>query len=237
MRIIAAIDVIDGQCVRLTQGDFSRKTIYRSDPVELAREMEDNGIRYLHLVDLDGARTGSIKNQKVLELIASATRLAIDFSGGIRTEDDIRLAFGCGAAQVTVGSIAVSRPDLLRQWLGQYGPDKIILGADFRGRKVATGGWKETSEKDIAEFLWEYQAAGIRYALCTDISRDGMLGGASVNIYRELTALEGLSVIASGGIATANDLKELRDAGCEGAVTGKALLEGRITYKEIDELC
>jgi phosphoribosylformimino-5-aminoimidazole carboxamide ribotide isomerase len=237
MRIIAAIDIIDGQCVRLTQGDFSRKTFYRSDPVELAREMEDNGIGYLHLVDLDGARTGSIKNQKVLELIASATRLSIDFSGGIRTEEAIRMAFGCGAAQVTVGSIAVSRPDLLRQWLGQYGPDKIILGADFRERKVATGGWKETSEKDIAEFLGEYQAVGIRYALCTDISRDGMLGGASVNIYRELTAQEGLSVIASGGIATVNDLRELRDAGCEGAVTGKALLEGRITYKEINELC
>ena len=237
MRIIAAIDIIDGQCVRLTQGDFSRKTIYRSDPVELAREMEDNGIRYLHLVDLEGARTGSIKNQKVLELIASATRLAIDFSGGIRTEEDIRMSFGCGAAQVTVGSIAVSRPDLLRQWLGKYGSDKIILGADFRERKVATCGWKETSEKDITEFLRDYRAAGIRYALCTDISRDGMLGGASVNIYRELTALEGLSVIASGGITTVNDLMELRDAACEGAVTGKALLEGRITYKEIADLC
>ena len=237
MRIIAAIDIIEGQCVRLTQGDFSRKTVYHSDPVDLAREMEDNGIRHLHLVDLDGARAGSIKNHMVLEGIASATGLRIDFSGGIRTEDDIRLAFRCGAAQVTVGSIAVRRPDLLRQWLGQYGPDKIILGADFRDRKVATGGWTETSDKDIAAFLLDYRAAGIRYALCTDISKDGMLTGVSADIYRELAAVEGLSVIASGGIATANDLMMLRDAGCEGAVTGKALLEGRITFKEIAELC
>ncbi len=237
MRIIAAIDIIDGQCVRLTQGDFSRKTLYRADPVELAREMEDNGMRYLHLVDLDGARTGSIKNHRVLEGIASATSLKIDFSGGIRTEEDIRLAFRCGAIQVTIGSIAVSRPDLLKQWLGQYGSDKIILGADFRERKVATGGWQETSERNIEDFLREYRSAGITYALCTDISKDGMLAGASVDIYRELTSVEGLSVIASGGIATANDLRMLRDAGCEGAVTGKALLEGGITYNEIAELC
>lgn len=237
MRIIAAIDIIDGQCVRLTQGDFGRKTLYRADPVDLARKMEDNGIRYLHLVDLDGARTGRITNQRVLEGIASATGLEIDFSGGIRTEEDILLAFSSGAAQVTIGSIAVHRPDLLRQWLGQYGPEKIILGADFRERKVATGGWQETSGRDIADFLREYRLAGIRYALCTDISKDGMLTGVSAEIYRELTSLEGLAVIASGGITAVSDLRELRDAGCEGAVTGKALLEGRITYNEIAEIC
>jgi phosphoribosylformimino-5-aminoimidazole carboxamide ribotide isomerase len=237
MRIIAAIDIIEGQCVRLTQGDFSRKTLYRADPVELAREMEDNGIRYLHLVDLAGARTGSIKNHRVLEGIASATGLKIDFSGGIRTEEDILLAFSSGAAQVPIGSIAVPRPALRRQWLGQYGPDKIILGADFRERKVATGGWQETSGRDIADFLREYSLTGVRYALCTDISKDGMLTGVSADIYRELTSLEGLAVIASGGIADATDLMKLRDAGCEGAVTGKALLEGRITYNEIAELC
>ena len=237
MRIIAAIDIIDGQCVRLTQGDFSRKTLYRADPVDLAREMEDNGIRYLHLVDLDGARTGSIKNHRVLEGIASATGLKTDFSGGIRTEEDILLAFRCGATQVTIGSIAVSRPDLLKQWLGQYGAEKIILGADFRERKVATGGWQQTSDRDIGSFLMEYRLAGIRYALCTDISRDGMLTGVSAEIYMQLTAVEGLSVIASGGIANARDLRKLRDAGCEGAVTGKALLEGRITYNEIAEIC
>jgi phosphoribosylformimino-5-aminoimidazole carboxamide ribotide isomerase len=237
MRIIAAIDIIEGQCVRLTQGDFSRKTHYRADPVELAREMEDNGIRYLHLVDLDGARTGSIKNHRILEGIVSATGLKTDFSGGIRTEEDIRLAFGCGAAQVTIGSIAVSRPDLLGQWLGHYGPDKIILGADFRGGKVATGGWQQTSERDIDDFLREYRSAGIRYALCTDISKDGMLTGVSVDTYRKLTATVGLSVIASGGIASVNDLRELLEAGCEGAVIGKALLEGRITYSEITGLC
>ncbi len=237
MRIIAAIDIIDGQCVRLAQGDFSRKTHYLADPVDLAREMENNGIRYLHLVDLDGARTGKIKNHKVLDGIASATTLKIDFSGGLRTEEDIRLAFGCGAAQVTIGSIAVSQPDLLKQWLDLYGPEKIILGADFMERKVAISGWAETSERDIAGFLRDYRASGIRYALCTDISKDGLLTGVSSDIYRELTAIEGLSVIASGGIATANDLRMLRDAGCEGAVTGKALLEGRITYKEIADLC
>ncbi|MEZ4996582.1 MAG: 1-(5-phosphoribosyl)-5-[(5-phosphoribosylamino)methylideneamino] imidazole-4-carboxamide isomerase [Bacteroidales bacterium] len=235
MRIIAAIDIIDGQCVRLTQGDYSRKTIYRADPVDLAREMEDNGIRHLHWLT-STARTGSVKNHSVLEGIASRTGLKIDFSGGIRTDEDISLAFGCGAVQVTIGSIAVRRPDLLKQWLDKYGPEKIILGADFRDKKVATSGWTETSGKDIAAFLGEYRAAGIRYALCTDISKDGMLGGASVNIYRELTALEGLSVIASGGIASVNDLRELRD-GMRGAVTGKALLEGRITYNEIAELC
>jgi len=237
MRIIAAIDLIDGQCVRLTQGDYNRKILYRADPVDLARKMEDNGIRYLHLVDLDGARTGTIKNQKVLEGIASATGLMVDFSGGIRSEKDIRLAFGCGAAQVTVGSIAASQPDLLKQWLDWYGPEKIILGADFRKRKIATRGWTETSDRDIADFLREYRFAGIRYALCTDIAKDGMLTGVSADIYRELTSVEGLSVIASGGITTINDLRELRDAGCEGAVTGKALLEGRISYKEIAELC
>ena len=237
MRIIAAIDIIDGQCVRLTQGDFSRKTCYHADPLKLAREMEDNGIRYLHLVDLDGARTGSIKNHMVLEGIANATSLKIDFSGGIRTEEEIRLVFGYGAAQVTIGSIAVSRPDVLKQWLDQYGPDKIILGADFKDRKIATGGWLETSDIDIVNFLREYRSAGIRYTLCTDISKDGMLTGVSVDIYRELTSVEGLSVIASGGIANVNDLRMLRDAGCEGTVIGKALLEGRITFNEIAELC
>ena len=237
MRIIAAIYIIEGQCVRRTQGDFSRKTLYRADPVELAREREDNGIRYLHMVDLDGARTGSIKNHRVLEGISSATGLKIDFSGGIRTEEDILLAFSSGAAQVTIGSIAVHRPDLLRQWLGQYGPDKIILGADFMERKVATGGWQETSGRDIADFLREYSLTGVRYALCTDLSKDGMLTGVSADKYRQLTSLEGLAVIASGGIADATDLMKLRDAGCEGAVTGKALLEGRITYNEIAELC
>ena len=237
MRIIAAIDIIDGRCVRLTQGDFSRKTQYRADPVEIAREIEDNGIRYLHLVDLDGARTGSITNHRILEGITSATGLKTDFSGGIRSEEDIRLAFSCGASQVTIGSIAVSRPDLLRQWLAIYGPEKVILGADFRERKVATGGWTETSGRDIAGFLREYRNAGIRYALCTDITRDGMLTGVSADIYRELVSVEGLSVIASGGIVNVNDLRDLRDAGCEGAVIGKALLEGRITYDEITGLC
>jgi phosphoribosylformimino-5-aminoimidazole carboxamide ribotide isomerase len=237
MRIIAAIDIIGGRCVRLTQGDFSRKKSYGTDPATLAKEMEENGIRYLHLVDLDGARAGTTENHRVLEEIASATGLVIDFSGGIRSEGDIRRAFSSGASRVTCGSIAVNNPVLLKEWLQIYGPGRIILGADFRDRKVATGAWLETSGREITEFLREYGSYGIKYALCTDISRDGMLEGVSPEIYGELTAIEGLSVIASGGIATLSDLRELQEAGCEGAVIGKALLEGRITYKELRELC
>lgn len=237
MRIIPAIDIIDGNCVRLAQGDYSRKTLYSREPVEIAREFEAHGIKYLHLVDLDGAREGKIRNQSVLEAITGKTGLKVDFSGGIRTDEDLRTAFSCGASQVTCGSIAVTRPDLFLKLLAEYGPEKIILGADFRNRKVATGGWLSGSDSDILSFLRHYRSEGVVYAMCTDIEKDGMLDGPSVEMYQEIVQIEGLSLIASGGISTVEDLKLLSDTGCEGAIIGKALLEGRITFKELAELC
>ena len=237
MRIIPAIDIIDGRCVRLTQGDYSRKTLYSREPVEVARELEAHGIKYLHLVDLDGAREGKIRNHGVLEAIASHTGLKVDFSGGIRTDEDLRTAFNCGASQVTCGSIAVTQPDLFLKWLAEYGPEKIILGADFRNRKVATGGWLSGSETDVITFLRQYRSEGVVYAMCTDIEKDGMLDGPSVEMYEEIVQIEGLSLIASGGITSLEDLKVLRETGCEAAIIGKAIYEGRISLKELAGLC
>ena len=237
MRIIAAMDIIDGACVRLTQGDYSRKTVYGSDPLDVARKMEAHGIQYLHLVDLDGAREGKIRNHGVLEAIAGNTSLKVDFSGGIRSDDDLHTAFSCGASQVTCGSIAVTQPDLFLQWLAEYGPERIILGADFRQRKVAAGGWLSGSDADILSFLQQYRSEGVKYAMCTDIERDGMLGGPSVDIYREIVEIEGLSLIASGGISSAADILTLRETGCEGAIIGKAIYEGKISLRELTELC
>lgn len=237
MRIIAAIDIIDGACVRLTQGDYSRKTVYGSDPLVVARELEGHGIKYLHLVDLDGAREGKIRNQRVLEAIAGNTGLKVDFSGGLRSDDDLRTAFSCGASQVTCGSIAVTQPDLFLKWLTEYGRERIILGADFRQRNVATGGWLNGSDTDIISFLLQYRSEGVKYAMCTDIERDGMLGGPSIDIYREIVKIEGLSLIASGGITTAADIITLRETGCEGAIIGKAIYEGKISLEKLAELC
>jgi phosphoribosylformimino-5-aminoimidazole carboxamide ribotide isomerase len=237
MRIIAAIDLIDGACVRLTQGDFFRKTLYGREPVDVARELEEHGIKYLHLVDLDGAREGKIRNHRVLETITASTGLKVDFSGGIRTDDDVRTAFSYGASQVTCGSIAVTQPGLFLQWLAEYGPERIILGADFRQRKVATGGWLSGSETDIIGFLRKYQSEGVVYAMCTDIEKDGMLGGPSLEMYSEIVKIEGLSLIASGGITSLEDLMMLRDTGCEAAIIGKAIYEGKISLKELEELC
>ena len=237
MRIIPAIDIIDGRCVRLTQGDYSRKTLYSREPVEVARELEAHGIKYLHLVDLDGAREGKIRNHGVLEVIADKTGLKVDFSGGIRNDEDLRTAFRCGASQVTCGSIAVSRPGLFLQWLADYGPERIILGADFRQRKVATGGWLSGSETDIMNFLRQYRSEGVVYAMCTDIEKDGMLDGPSVDMYKEIVQIEGLSLIASGGITSLEDLMKLRETGCEAAIVGKAIYEGKISLKELAELC
>jgi phosphoribosylformimino-5-aminoimidazole carboxamide ribotide isomerase len=237
MRIIAAMDIIDGACVRLTQGDYSRKTVYGNDPLDVARELEAHGIKYLHLVDLDGAREGKIRNHGVLEAIAGNTGLKVDFSGGLRSDDDLHTAFRCGASQATCGSIAVIRPDLFLKWLAEYGPERIILGADFRQRKVVTGGWLSGSDTDILSFLQKYRSEGVVYSMCTDIERDGMLGGPSVDIYREIVEIEGLSLIASGGITTVTDIMTLREAGCEGAIIGKAIYEGKISLKELAELC
>lgn len=237
MRIIAAMDIIDGACVRLTRGDYSRKTLYNREPVDAARELEESGIRYLHLVDLDGAREGKIRNRGVLEAIADNTGLIVDFSGGIRTDDDLRTAFSCGASQVTCGSIAVTHPGIFLQWLAEYGPEKLILGADFRQRKVATGGWLSGSENDIMSFLRKYRSEGVLYAMCTDIEKDGTLDGPSVDMYKEIVQIEGLSLIASGGITSLEDILTLRDTGCEAAIIGKAIYEGKISLKELAELC
>lgn len=237
MRIIAAIDIIDGACVRLTQGDFFRKTLYGREPLDVAMELEEHGIKYLHLVDLDGAREGKIRNHRVLETITSSTGLKVDFSGGIRTDDDLRTAFHCGASQVTCGSIAVTQPGLFLQWLTDYGPERIILGADFRQRKVATGGWLSGIETDIITFLQKYRSEGIVYAMCTDIEKDGMLGGPSLEMYREIVKIDGLSLIASGGIASAEDIRKVREIGCEGVIIGKAVYEGKISFGELAELC
>ncbi|MDZ7633712.1 MAG: 1-(5-phosphoribosyl)-5-[(5-phosphoribosylamino)methylideneamino]imidazole-4-carboxamide isomerase [Bacteroidales bacterium] len=237
MRIIAAIDIMDGTCVRLTQGDYSRRTVYGREPLDMARELEDHGMKYLHLVDLDGAREGKVKNQFVLETITGKTGLQVDFSGGIRSDEDIRTAFGCGASQVTCGSIAVTEPELFLRWLKHYGPERIILGADFRQRKVATGGWLSASETDITDFLRNYRSQGVVYAMCTDIEKDGMLGGPSVDIYKEIVRIDGLSLIASGGISSAEDLQLVREAGCEAVIIGKAIYEGRITLKELARIC
>ncbi len=237
MRIIAAIDIMDGTCVRLTQGDYSRRTVYGREPLDVARELEEHGIKYLHLVDLDGAREGKIRNQGVLESITGMTGLQVDFSGGIRSDDDIRTAFSCGASQVTCGSIAVNEPDLFLKWLADYGPERIILGADFRQRKVATGGWLSASETDIIDFLRNYRSQGVVFAMCTDIEKDGMLGGPSLDIYKEIVRIDGLSLIASGGISSAEDVQLVREAGCEAVIIGKAIYEGRITLEELAGLC
>jgi phosphoribosylformimino-5-aminoimidazole carboxamide ribotide isomerase len=237
MRIIAAMDIIDGACVRLAQGDYSRKTVYDSDPLDVAKEMEEHGIKYLHLVDLDGAREGKIRNHGVLEAIAHNTGLKVDFSGGIRSDDDLRTVFSCGASQVTCGSIAVTTPALFLQWLQEFGPERIILGADFRNRKVATAGWITESDSEIISFLRYFRKKGVIYAMCTDIEKDGMLDGPSFDIYREIVAIGGLSLIASGGITSAADIITLRDAGCEGAIIGRAIYEGKISLAELAALC
>jgi phosphoribosylformimino-5-aminoimidazole carboxamide ribotide isomerase len=237
MRIIPAIDIIDGECVRLMQGDYSRKTRYGRKPVDVARELEAHGIKYLHLVDLDGAREGKVRNQSVLEAITEKTGLKVDFSGGIRTDDDLRTAFRCGASQVTCGSMAVMQPGLFLKWLADYGPERIILGADFRQRHVAAGGWLSGSETDIMTFLRQYRSEGVMYAMCTDIEKDGMLDGPSVDIYKEIVQIEGLSLIAGGGITTLEDILVLQETGCEAAIIGKAIYEGKISLKELAGLC
>lgn len=237
MRIIVAMDIINGKCVRLTRGDFSTSKIYNEDPLEVARKIEDHGISYLHIVDLDGAREKRLVNHKIVEKIASKTSLKIDFGGGIRTYEDLKCAFDYGAGQVTCGSVALKSSDLFLEWLREFGSEKIILGADCKGRKIATEGWMNESETDIVEFIDFYRKKGIVYTICTDIEKDGMLNGPSVDLYRELAAIEGIKLIASGGISSIDDIEELAATGCDGAIVGKALYEGIITLKELKRLC
>ncbi len=237
MRIIIAMDIIDGKCVRLTRGDYSTRIIYGEDPLEIAREFEDYGIRYLHLVDLDGAKNKRIINYRILEQLSSATNLKVDFSGGLRTNEDLKIAFRSGARQVTVGSIAVSQPPLFMEWVNRYGNERIILGADFRNRQVVTGAWTEVSEKDIISFISEYYAAGIKYAICTDAEKDGMLKGPSTKIYKEILTEVNINLIASGGISSIKDIEDIKTAGCEGVIVGKAVYEGRIKLNALTTIC
>ncbi|MBL7897210.1 MAG: 1-(5-phosphoribosyl)-5-[(5-phosphoribosylamino)methylideneamino]imidazole-4-carboxamide isomerase [Crocinitomicaceae bacterium] len=236
MRIIPAIDIIDGKCVRLTKGDYDTKKVYNEDPLEVAKEFEANGIKYLHVVDLDGAKSSRIINQKVLGRIASNTQLKIDFGGGIKSDDDIRIAFESGASQITGGSIAVKNRDLFLDWIAKYGSDKIILGADCLNRKIATQGWLENSEMDVVEFISDYQQKGIEYVICTDISKDGMLQGTSNDLYKEILEKTNVKLIASGGVSSFDDLIKLKELGCEGAIVGKAIYEGRIRLNDLKEI-
>ena len=234
MRIIPAIDIIEGKCVRLTQGDYDQKTVYNEDPLEVAKEFEDHGINYLHLVDLDGAKSSRIVNYKVLERLATKTNLQIDFGGGIKTDQDIRIAFESGAHQITGGSIAVKDKDLFLKWLDHYGPDKIILGADSRDGYISTDGWLKSSELSLLDFVQDYVNRGIRQVISTDISRDGMLQGPATALYENMiSAVPDLKLIASGGISHIDELPELARIGCEGVIIGKAIYEGRISLKQL----
>lgn len=237
MRIIPAIDIIEGNCVRLTKGDYSTKKIYNENPLEVAKEFEDNGIQYLHLVDLDGAKSKRIINQKTLELIASQTNLKIDFGGGLKSNDDLRIAFESGADQVTGGSIAVKEPDLFKSWIEDYGGEKIILGADCMDRKIATNGWVQSSGLDVLLFIQAHEKEGVKSVICTDISKDGMLTGPSIELYKDLIVKTDINLIASGGVSCIQDLVELKAIGCEAAIVGKAIYEGKVTLKELRELC
>ena len=237
MKIIQAIDIIDGKCVRLTKGDYSKIKIYNNDPVAVAKEFEDAGIQYLHLVDLDGAKEGKMVNSKILNKIASKTRLIIDFGGGLKTSNDIEIAFENGASQITVGSIALHNPEMVYQWLNLYGPERIILGADCRERKIAVNGWQSDSETDVLEYILNYKKMGIETVICTDISKDGMLQGPASALYAEILMKTTAKLIASGGIATLDDIQTISALGCDGVIIGKAIYEGNITLKELSSLC
>ncbi len=237
MRIIIAMDIIGGKCVRLTKGDYSTTRIYSTDPLDFARQAEDHGIKYLHIVDLDGAREKKIINSRILKEISSSTSLKVDFGGGIRTTDDLRLLFDSGADQVTIGSISVTNEALFIKWIEMFGPDKIILGADSHHRRVSYGAWMEKNETDVIQFISDYKARGVKYTLCTDIEKDGMLRGPSFDLYREILQIPDINLIASGGISTVKDLERLSEIGCEGAIIGKALYEGLLDLNELSQLC
>ncbi len=252
MRIIPAIDIIDGKCVRLSKGDYDTKKIYNENPLEVAKRFEASGIQFLHLVDLDGAKSKHIVNHKVLENIASKTELKIDFGGGLKSDEDVRIAFESGAKQITGGSIAVKEKSTFIRWLKQYGPDKIILGADAKDEKVAISGWQEESDSKLIPFIKEYQNLGIDYIICTDISKDGMLQGPAFDLYEKILGqttkwetkitgsgvedkeAPGIRLIASGGISHYDELERLATIGCEGTIIGKAIYEDRISLKQLE---
>jgi phosphoribosylformimino-5-aminoimidazole carboxamide ribotide isomerase len=235
MRIIPAIDIIDGKCVRLSKGDYNTKKIYNENPLEVAKQFEAHGIQYLHLVDLDGAKSSKIVNYKILEQIASKTNLKIDFGGGLKSDSDLQIAFESGANQITGGSIAVKNPNLFEEWISKYGSKKIILGADANNEKIAISGWLENSDKDLIPFIQNYKNKGIQYIICTDIAKDGMLEGPSFDLYKRiLEQVEEIKLIASGGISTFDELPKLAELGCEGVIIGKAIYENRISLKQLE---
>ncbi|MRX39981.1 1-(5-phosphoribosyl)-5-[(5-phosphoribosylamino)methylideneamino]imidazole-4-carboxamide isomerase [Flavobacterium sp. LC2016-23] len=245
MRIIPAIDIIDGKCVRLSKGDYNTKIIYNENPLEVAKSFEAHGIEYLHLVDLDGAKSSKIVNYKILEQIATQTTLKIDFGGGLKADSDLKIAFESGANQITGGSIAVKNRTIFEKWISEYGSDKIILGADAKDEKVAVSGWLEDSNEDLVPFIKEYMKKGIQYVICTDIAKDGMLEGPSFDLYKKIldqatiitdekTITKKVKLIASGGISTFDELPKLAELGCEGTIIGKAIYEGRITLKQLE---
>lgn len=233
MKIIPAIDIIDGKCVRLSKGNYNTKKIYNENPVEVAREFENSGIQYLHLVDLDGAKSRYIVNQKVLESIAKETSLTIDFGGGLKTAEDIEIAFSSGAKQVTIGSIAVENPEFCFDLIEKYGSEKIILGADCENRKIKTSGWLENSQLDIIDFILNYQDKKIKNVICTDISKDGMLEGPSTELYQDILNNTSTHLTASGGISCLEDLYEMKEIGCSATIIGKAIYEGKISLRQL----
>jgi phosphoribosylformimino-5-aminoimidazole carboxamide ribotide isomerase len=235
MRIIPAIDIIEGKCVRLTKGDYTKQKIYNEDPLEVAKAFESSGVTSLHLVDLDGAKAKSIVNHRVLEKLATHTGLKIDFGGGLKSDTDLKIAFDCGAYQITGGSVAVKNPEIFNQWLVEYGSDKIILGADVKGDRIAVSGWMETSEESIFPFVKKYQKEGVQYVICTDISKDGMLEGPAFTLYQSLlTACPEIKLIASGGVSDIEELPRLANLGCEGVIIGKAIYEKKISLKRLE---
>ncbi len=247
MRIIPAIDIIEGKCVRLTKGDYNTKKIYNENPLEVAAAFEAAGIEYLHVVDLDGAKASQIINYKVLEQIATKTNLKIDFGGGLKSDKDLEIAFNSGANQITGGSIAVKNPQIFESWIAKYGSEKIILGADFypdnSGGKIATNGWQEESALELIPFISDYQQKGIQYVICTDISKDGMLQGPSFDVYNDILSKtvisngveKSLKLIASGGISAFDELPKLAENGCEGVIIGKAIYENKISLKQLEQ--
>ena len=234
IELIPAIDIIEGKCVRLVQGEYDRKTIYSDDPVDIARGFEDMGIRRLHLVDLDGARAGHVVNLGILEKIASQTRLIIDFGGGIKSDEDLKKVFDAGSAMATAGSIAVSNKEIVEFWFQEFGPDRIILGADVRRNMIAVNAWQDDTGMDIFGFISGYESSGVKKVICTDISRDGMLSGPSYKLYNELNkSFPDLEIIASGGVSEIGDIRELENTGVGGVIFGKAYYEGNIAEEDI----
>lgn len=242
MRIIPAIDIIEGKCVRLTKGDYNTKKVYNENPLEVAKLFEDSGIEFLHVVDLDGAKASHIVNYKVLEQIATKTNLKIDFGGGLKSNEDLKIAFESGANQITGGSIAVKNPAIFQSWISTYGSDKIILGADCNNEKIAVSGWQEESNLKVIPFIKNYQSKSIKHVICTDISKDGMLEGPSFDLYQRILKecnsqqkQESLKLIASGGISTFEELPKLKKLGCEGVIIGKAIYENKISLKQLEQ--